>query len=179
MENSKIWPLEFENHLTPDTERVDLWAHAIPNQGQQWRAVHLLGKEQLSLCGFVCFMLQYWQKLIRMSVEPQAAIQFHVQGNLRALGLTKSITQFEEPVSLPHITLLFLFHFHRAGGQFAGWPVSRRNGSAPSQPPAALSLGEGGGSLEVSRELLEQSTPITATSNNPEVFVSRRCIRVR
>lgn len=129
------------------------------------------------LCLLHPFRPQYWQKLIRMPVEPQAPIQFHVHCNLRALRLTKSITQFEEPVSLPHITPLFLFRCRAVGGASTGWPVSRRNGSAPSRPHAAPSLG--GKSLELSRELLEQSPPITATSTDPEVFVSSRCIRVR
>lgn len=41
--------------------------------------------------------------------------------------------------------------------------------------------GVGGGgreSLEIRRELYEQSPPITATSGDPDVFVSRRCIRM-
>lgn len=77
------------------------------------------------------FRLQYWQKLIRMLVEPQVTIPSHVHGNLRALRLTKSITQFEEPVSLPHTTpILSSSSAFTKRGPYTGLPVSRRNGSA-------------------------------------------------
>lgn len=126
------------------------------------------------------FRLQCWQKLIRMPVETQVTIQSHVHGNLRALRLTKSITQFEEPVSLPHITPIVSLLASTKRWPYTGLLVSRRNGSASPRLLTAPSLGGGGEkkSLEISRELLEQSPPITATSGDPEVFVSRRCIRM-
>lgn len=45
-----------------------------------------------------------------MPVEPQVTIQSHVHCSLRALRLSKSITQFEEPVSLPHLKTIVSFH---------------------------------------------------------------------
>lgn len=96
----------------------------------------------------VFFRLQYWHKLIRMPGEPQVTIPSHVHCNLRALRLTKSITQFEEPVSFPHITPILFFSAFTKRGPYAGLPVSRRNGSAPPRlltAPFFERRAEGGG----------------------------------
>lgn len=79
-------------------------------------------------------------------------------------------------MSFPHITPIVSFRLPPSGGHSQACP--------PPPPPhlgcSLLHLWEVGEkkSLEIKRELLQQSPPITATSGDPEIFVSRRCIRM-
>lgn len=93
-----MWSVALRNWLTGEHKQPLIRA-------QDGEECTFMAKCALStrLCLLGPFRLQYWQTPIRMPVEPQVTIQSHVHCNLRALRLTKSITQFEAPVSLPHI----------------------------------------------------------------------------